>query len=180
MPAKRAILNLLFARSLRRARRRWHAAPEQKTAMTFIEFICREQRFGVPLSCVRRALPSALPVPLPGAPAIVSGALNVAGELVIVLDFSVRIGLPPRPLALHQHLLLVALRGMLVAFIVDEVLGIYERAADDSQDLPTPFAGAAYIDGVVRDEDGLCLIVEPDRFLFDGEIAMLRTALESD
>jgi len=147
--------------------------------MTFIEFICREQRFGVPLACVRRALPSALPVPLPGAPEIVRGVLNVAGELVIVLDFSARMGLRPAPLDHRQHLLLLRLQGMAVAFIVDEVLGIYEGQPDDSQGVFGLLAGADVVDGIIRLDDGLCLIVDPERFLIDDERAMLHAALES-
>lgn len=145
--------------------------------MTLIEFTCREQRFGLPLECVRRVLPNALPASLPGAPAIVRGVLNVHGEVVTVLDFGARMGLPPVPLHPDQRLLLLPVRGFTVAFIVDEVLGVFERPDGIRDGVPASFAGGAFIDGVARLDDGLCLIVDPEQFLFREEQAMLRAAL---
>ena len=145
--------------------------------MQVIEFECRGHRFGLPLACVRRAVPSAQPAPLPGAPAPVLGVLNVGGETVTVIDFGDRAGLGASVLAPAQLFLIVDLSGFLAALVVDRILGVAERAPDDCGAPPVKVASAAFVQSIVRLDDGVCLVVDPDQFLFEQEQAGLAAAL---
>lgn len=149
-----------------------------KVEMTLIEFNCRNHRFAVPLASVRRVVPSAMPTPLPGAPDIVAGMLNIGGELVTVVDFHQRIGLPVSPILPSQRLLMLDMGEFPVGFIVDDVLGVTSREPDTAHGVPASLAGADFVDTVVRLDDGLCLILDPERFLFDDEVTQLGAALE--
>jgi chemotaxis signal transduction protein len=143
--------------------------------MRLIEFECRGQRLALPLDCVRRAVVSAQPSPLPGASEIVVGVLNVAGEVVAVLDFCRRLGLAPAPILPSQHLLIVELSGFLAGVLVDRIHGVTERAPGAV--VPGKLAAADFVAGIVRLDDGLCIIVDPDKFLFGDERAALAAAL---
>ncbi|MBQ5946020.1 chemotaxis protein CheW [Massilia sp. ST3] len=143
--------------------------------MRLIEFECRGQRLALPLACVRRAVPCAEPAPLPGAGAIVLGVLNVAGEMVVVVDVGRRLGLAPAPLDPAQQILVAELSGFLAGIVVDRIHGVTER--DPAQLFPGEVGAAPYVAGMVRLEDGLCLVVEPGRFLFADECASLSGAL---
>jgi len=143
--------------------------------MRLIEFECGGLRFGLPLDCVRRAIPSAEPAPLPGAGAVVLGVLNVAGEMVAVVDLRRRLGLPAAPLDPAQQILIAELSGFLAGIVVDRIHGIEER--DAARLFPGEVGAASYVRGMVRLDDGLCLVVEPSRFLFEGERAALGGAL---
>lgn len=57
----------------------------------------------IPLEHVREVLRAALPIPLPGAPAAVEGALDVRGTFVPVIDMRRRLGYPERPLCEADH-----------------------------------------------------------------------------
>lgn len=140
-----------------------------------IEFECGGQRLGLPLECVRRAVPSAEPTPLPGAGPIVLGVLNVAGEMVAVVDVRRRLGLAPAPLDPSQHILVAQLSGFLAGVVVDRIVGIGER--DAARLFPGEVGAAPYVRGMVRLDDGLCLVVEPSRFLFEDERTALGEAL---
>lgn len=145
--------------------------------MTLIEFKCRDHRFGLPIDCVRRALLIAQPTPLPGAPDIVMGVLNIGSEVVTVIDFYLRIGLPRTVIDISQRLLIVDLADFSIGFIVDDVLGVTERDVRDVSDVPEKLAGADFVNTIMRLDDGLCIIIDPEKFLFDDEKALLHDAL---
>jgi len=146
--------------------------------MTLVEFECRGHRYALPLRHVCRVVPSARPIPLPGAPDIVLGILNMAGEFVTVIDFPQRIGLPPDDINTEQHLLIADIGGFLIGFIVDRVHGITDVQQRDAEGIPQQLAAAPYVEAVHRTAEGLCIILDPARFLFDEEMTLLGNALE--
>jgi purine-binding chemotaxis protein CheW len=140
-----------------------------------IEFECRGQRLALPLDCVRRAVPSAATAPLPGASDIVLGVLNVGGEVVTVVDLCRRLGLQAAPIAPSQQILVLELSGFLAGVVVDRVVDVTERAAASL--VPEAVGSAPWVAGLVRLADGLCLVVDPARFLFPHEAETLSRAL---
>jgi purine-binding chemotaxis protein CheW len=147
----------------------------QPASLQMLEFSCRGQRFAVPLASVRRAVLSARPVPLPGASEIVLGVLDVGGETVTVLDFALRATGRPTVITPAQQFLIVEMNGVPCALVVDAIVGPGTAVPDSAW--PDAAGAAAYVDGVVRLPDGLCLVVDPARFLFDHERAQLTQAL---
>jgi purine-binding chemotaxis protein CheW len=140
-----------------------------------LEFICRGQRFAVPLAIVRRAVLSARPVPLPGASDIVLGVLDVGGETVTVLDFARRACGHPTTITPTQQFLIVESDGFPCALVVDAIVGPGTAMPDAGW--PEAACAARYVDGVARLPDGLCLVIDPARFLFEDERAQLDLAL---
>jgi purine-binding chemotaxis protein CheW len=145
--------------------------------MQVLAFACSGQRFAVPLSCVRRAVLSARPGPLPGASDIVLGVLNVGGETVTVLDFARRAGCGPTVIGAAQQFLIVELGGFPCALVVDSILGP-GTAAPGAAGWPDAAGAAGFVDGAMQLPDGLCLVIDPARFLFESERALLAQALE--
>jgi purine-binding chemotaxis protein CheW len=144
--------------------------------MQVLAFVCQGQRFAVPLSCVRRAVLSAQPSPLPGAIEIVLGVLNVGGETVTVLDFARRAGCAPTVINFAQQLLIVDLGGFPCALVVDSILGP-AKAAPVAGGWPGAAGAADFVDGALQLADGICLVIDPARFLFAHEQAQLAQAL---
>ena len=146
------------------------------TMIDVLEFECQGGRFALPLDCVRRAVMSAQPTPLPGASDVVLGVLSVAGQTVTVLDFARRTGCRPTALDPAQHFLLVELAGFPCAVVTDRILGIGRHDAGARQ-WPGGAASAAFVDGAVQLDDGLCLVIDPDKFLFEQDKIQLAAAL---
>lgn len=141
-----------------------------------LEFVCGGRRFAVPLSCVRRAVLSARPEALPGASDIVLGVLNVGGEIVTVLDFARRAGCGPTVIAPEHQFLIVDLSGFACALVVDRINGP-GTAARVAAGWPRAAKAAEFVDGALELSDGLCLVIDPARFLFEDERAQLAQAL---
>jgi purine-binding chemotaxis protein CheW len=141
----------------------------EQPGLQVLEFICRGQRFAVPLACVRRA------VPLPGAADMVLGVLDIGGETVTVIDFARRACGHPTTITPAQQFLIVESDGFPCALVVDSIVG--PGTAASAAGWPAAAGAAGFVDGALRLHDGLCLVVEPARFLFDHERTQLAQAL---
>jgi len=146
--------------------------------MTLVEFECRAHRFALPLHSVRRVLHSAQPTRLPGAPDIVLGILNVAGEVITVVDFFKRVGLPLSGIRAFQRLLVIEVSGLALGLLVDRVHGVMRLDPSTLTRVPKEIGAADYIDAVVRLEDGLSIIVSPEKFFLEEEKLSLAAALD--
>jgi purine-binding chemotaxis protein CheW len=124
-----------------------------------------EQRFALYLSAVDRVVPAVEVNPLPKAPGIVVGVINVQGCIVPVVDVRERFGLAACEL-LHTHQFILArASGRRVALIVDQVHGVAEYAPDTLAPAAEILSGLEYVEGVVKLKDGMALIHDLDRFL---------------
>lgn len=139
-----------------------------------VPFAMDGHRFGVLAKDVREVLRAATPSPLPGAPPIVLGVLNVRGELVPVLDVRSRFGLEPRALVHTDHILIVFTAGRLAALAVEAADVLVELPVERIEGAPTY---AAHVAGVAKLDDGTLVIYDLASFLSATEGAQLAAAL---
>jgi purine-binding chemotaxis protein CheW len=140
-------------------------------------FSIDEHRYALPTEDVETITRAAALTPLPKAPDIVLGILDLHGEVIPVVNIRRRFRLPERDIR-PEDLFIVARAGSLkVALVVDEAHGVIEPEKD-----PVPpenvMAGLDYVAGVTRTEDGLVLIHDLDTFLSLEEENSLSQALE--
>jgi purine-binding chemotaxis protein CheW len=134
------------------------------------------QRYALPLPVVERVVRAVATTPLPDAPVVILGVIDMHAQLMPVVNMRLRLHLPPREVALTD--LLVVARGARreLAFFVDAVPGVIDRPPDT---LPTNAvaAGDGCIAGIVRLPDGIVLIHDLDRLLSLDEERTLDVAL---
>jgi purine-binding chemotaxis protein CheW len=135
------------------------------------------QRYGVGAAVVRELVRAVRLTPLPCAPDVVEGLLNLRGELVPVLDLRRRFGLSPRPLKASDHLVVVRAAERTVALRVDRAEGLLEVAPGALDTTPAELPGVGYVAGAVKLEDGLVLLHDLPRFLSEAEGRTLDAAL---
>lgn len=150
--------------------------PEQPAAGVVV-FLLDEQRYAVHLHAVERVLPMVAASPLPRAPAIVAGVINVHGRPVPVLDLRARFGRPTRDYGLEGELLIVRTPQRPVAFPVDAVVGVAELDAGATIPTTTLLPGVGYVSGIAPTGDGLLFIHDVDTFLSLEEEAQLQEAV---
>lgn len=136
-----------------------------------------ELRVALPLSFVERVVRAVYLTPLPDAPEIVPGVVNVGGRIIPAINMRRRFRLPERDIALTDQLVIAHTRQRPVALVADAVDGIFEYAEPDIVGAEIILPGLEYIDGVVKLGDGLILIHNLDRFLSLEEVASLDRAL---
>jgi purine-binding chemotaxis protein CheW len=134
-------------------------------------------RYALHLPVVARVVRAVEISPLPGAPDIVLGIINVHGRVVPVMDVRARFRLPARDLDPDQQMILARTRAREVVFVVDSVSGVVE-CPDDLVVAPAEVAGdVAYVAGIAKLEDGLTLIHDLETFLSPEEEQALNEAL---
>lgn len=150
--------------------------------LDLLVFELEGHRFGLRLADVEEVVRAVLPVPLPRAPSIVEGLIDVRGVLVAVLDVRGRFGLPSRALAPDQHLVLARAWDAhggerRVALRVDRVADLVRVEDVDPGELERAGPGSPHVAGVARLPDGLLLIHALSRFLSEAEADALDRAL---
>ena len=131
----------------------------------------------LPLASVERIVRAAEITPLPRAPALVLGAIDLAGRVLPVFDIRQRFGLPGRPLDPADQFLIARTSERAVAIVVDETQGLIEQ---HSAVVPARrIAGnLEQIEGVILLEDGMVLIHDLETFLSPDESRALDEALK--
>lgn len=135
------------------------------------------QRYALPLEAVERVVSAPEITPLPTAPPLVCGVVNVQGRIVAVVDLRQRFGLPVRALRWSDQLVLARAARRSVAFGVDAVEGLVEQPAEAIVPATDIAPGIDAIAGALVLPDGLLLIHDLDRLLSLDEEQALDAAL---
>jgi purine-binding chemotaxis protein CheW len=128
-------------------------------------FTLDEQCYALPLSTVVRVVRTVEITPLPKAPEIVLGIINVQGQIIPVVNMRRRFHLPEREMNLSDQLIIAHTSQRPIALVVDSVTGLVEvseRGVIAAQDI---LLHTEYVVGVVKLEDGLILIHNLAEFL---------------
>lgn len=115
--------------------------------------------------------------PLPGAPDVVEGVIDVAAVIVPVVDPRVRFGLERRPPSPDDHLVITRSDERTLAVRVDRAVAYVAVGA--LEPVAGEVAGGRHIAGVSRTAEGLLVITDLDAFLSLEEEAALNSALEA-
>ncbi len=135
-----------------------------------------DRLYALHLSAVQRTVRTVEITPLPKAPDIVLGIINVQGEVIPVVDIRKRFRLPLREMRLSDQIIIARTSRRTVALLADEAGEILERP--EVVDAQRVVPGMEYVKGVVKLEDGMVLIHDLDTFLSLDEEAALDDALE--
>jgi purine-binding chemotaxis protein CheW len=140
-------------------------------------FRLEEQRYALPLDAVVRVVRAVELTLLPGAPAIVLGAIDVQGSVVPVLSLRRRFGLAQSEIGPDDQFVLARTASRAVALVIDEAQGVIEHPAGAIIDSTEILPGVGHFRGVVKLEDGLVLIHDLDKFLSLDEASALDDAM---
>lgn len=96
------------------------------TANHYLAFQIDDLLFAVPAEAVVQIIRAARLSKLPKAPEMMQGLLNVAGDMIPVIDIRKQLSRPGRPLAVTDRIIIVRVTEYLVAFIADQVHDVAE------------------------------------------------------
>jgi purine-binding chemotaxis protein CheW len=152
------------------------ADPSGTDRLSVLVFEAAGRRYALPAADVQEMQRAVTIVPLPGAPEIVEGVIDLRGALVPVLDIRKRFGLAPKEVEPGDHLVVAWAGARRVALRVDRA---HDLAAIDPRDVEDPQSvapAARYLAGIARLPGGLVLIHDLRAFLSQAEAASLDQA----
>jgi len=138
-----------------------------------------DHRYALPLSTVERVIPAIEVTPLPKAPEIILGVINIQGKMVPVVNVRKRFRLPEQEIDLDNHFIIGHTIRRPVALVADFVSGIVERSEEDVIAAQAILPGLEYVEGIAELEDGIVLIHDLKKFLSLEEENTLDEALGS-
>lgn len=137
-----------------------------------------DQRYGLPLHVVERVIAAVEITPLPGAPAVVHGIIDMHGRVVPVMNLRLRVGRPERPNSPDQQFVIVRERpDRLVALVADGTVGVLEIEPGAAVPGKSVQANLPLVQGILQTPEGLIVIHDVSRFLASSEAAALDRAL---
>jgi purine-binding chemotaxis protein CheW len=149
-----------------------------KNSNQILVFFLEEQRYALYLQAVERIVHAVEVTPLPKAPDIVLGIINMRGQVIPVLNIRKRFNLPDRKIDLNDRLIIAHTQKRTVALVVDMVNGIIQPAEEKLIPAEKVTPGMELIDGVIKLEGGMILIHDLDKFLSLEEEVMLDKAVK--
>jgi purine-binding chemotaxis protein CheW len=134
--------------------------------------------YAIPLSQTRELVRMPSLIPLPQAPPVIEGIVDLRGATIAVFDMRKRFRLPPRPPLPSDILLVAEAAGRRVGLRVDRVLGIEEARPGEIEQAAAVAAGTDYLAGIVRLSQGLVLIHDLATFLDAAESDALDVVMQ--
>ncbi|MFA5065175.1 MAG: chemotaxis protein CheW [Dehalococcoidia bacterium] len=145
---------------------------------SYVVFTLDDLKFGLGLSCIERILRIVEITPLPRAPEIVTGVINIQGQIVPVYNIRRRFNLPERETNLNDQLIVANTSDHKVAIVADSVSGIVECTRQEMVHAKDVLQGTDYVEGIIKQADGLIIIHDLDKFLSHRERKKLVTAIK--
>lgn len=129
-----------------------------------------ELRIGLPVRIVQRVLAAAACQPVPAAPAVMLGCLDLHGSYLPVISLRRRFFQPDRLMIPTDCLVQIQSAGLDMLLVGDAVEPV--RSIDESflHPLTEIFPHGNRIAGVVSDDHGLLFVQDPDRCLDPEEL----------
>jgi len=140
-------------------------------------FSLDERLFALPLSNVVQVLRAVEVTPLPQAPAVICGVVNVRGEVIPVVNLRQRLGLPEKALALGDQLLVAQGRRRRLGLLVDGSVGVSECRAPDFMPIEALIPGTSCLAGILKSAQGMILVHDLDALLSLDEADTLNDAM---
>lgn len=146
-------------------------------AIEVLVFEVDQHRHAIPSALVSEIVRAVAIAPLPTAPLVVRGVVNVRGQLAAVVDLRRRFGWPDRPLDPWEHFLVLRAAPRPLVLRADRVLGPARIPAGALEPSAAVVPGAGHVAGLARLPDGLLLVYDLPALLDASETRAVDRAL---
>lgn len=134
-------------------------------------FVLDGALFGVDVMRVQEVIRHQEMTRVPLAPPVISGLINLRGQIVTAIDMRPRLGLPPRPADRPPMNVVVRTDDSAVSLLVDEIGDVVEVSEEAFERPPDtmPAAARELVRGVYKLADQLLLLLDTDRAVAPGD-----------
>jgi len=150
-----------------------------KRLRKLVTFSLDDRKFALYVSAVQRIIRVVEVTSLPKAPEIVSGIINLQGQVIPVFDIRMRFHLPAREVQLNDQLIIATTMKRTVALLVDSVDDVIEIPEEKIIAAEQILPELEYVEGIVKTQGGMVLIHDLEKFLSLPEEKALDEALEA-
>jgi purine-binding chemotaxis protein CheW len=145
----------------------------------FLTFTIAGEHFGMELHQTREIIEYAGITQVPLMPQFITGVINLRGEVVPVIDLSVRLG--RNPISIHKRTCVIVVelhsseQHCVLGLLADAVNEVIEITDDNIEDAPAFGAKirAEFIQGIAKKGDDFIVLLDAEKTLSPRELAHL-------
>jgi purine-binding chemotaxis protein CheW len=143
---------------------------ETQQSQQYCTFLVAGRFFGVDVRRVQEVIRYQEMTPVPLASAVISGLINLRGQIVTALDMRARLGLAARPPEELPMNVVIRTEDGAVSLLVDEIGDVVEVAETSRERVPETLSADAreLIAGVCKLKDRLLLLLDTERAISDS------------
>jgi purine-binding chemotaxis protein CheW len=97
----------------------------------YIIFTVDDQYYALPVGAVKQIIRAVQTTSIPEAPELLSGLINMSGEIIPVINIRKQFKLPQREIAVSDRVIIAWTSFYTIAFIVDDIANIVEFSVSD-------------------------------------------------
>jgi purine-binding chemotaxis protein CheW len=140
----------------------------------FLLFRVLTRKFALPVSGIRRIVRAVNITDVPGAPATMLGVINVHGEVVPVVNFRKKFGMPRKKVTPDSVIILLSTPGLDLAFVADEVLELTEPSGLQECPAELVVPGQEHeIPGILLCDNDLIMIYDLEEVFHTDAVTLL-------
>jgi len=138
-----------------------------------VVFNLGDEEFGVDIGEVREINRVAGITKIPNTPDSIRGIINLRGSVIVIIDLSIKLGLPPKPFNKNTRIIVIDVEGTTVGLIVDSATEVLRLNNNQIKPAPTVILrkiDANYIEGVGVLEERLLILLDLAKVLEGKEL----------
>ena len=144
-----------------------------------VAFALGRQRYALSLSSVERVIRAVEITPLPKAPDIISGIINMQGRVIPVFNIRKRFGIPDKEISPDDYMIVANTTARTVSFTVEDIEEVMDCTSREIVPPEAILPEMEYVEGVVKLDDGMVFIHDLEKFLCPEEEKELDDALRN-
>ena len=116
--------------------------------------------------------------PIPRSPDYLKGVVNLRGAIVPIIDLRVKFGMANPAYDSFTVVIVLRIAGRIIGAVVDGVSDVVRFAPNDIRDAPSlgAMVDSSYLAGVATQSGRMILVVDIEKLLSAGELALLGEA----
>lgn len=149
----------------------------------YLIFMLQDEKYGVTISSVKEIIEYGQVTRIPMMPDFVKGVINLRGDVVPVVDLSIRFGFPATRVLARSCIVILEVQHeaqlTVIGVVVDAVNEVEEFDSEQIEAAPKFGARirADFIQGVIKIDEEFAILLEADRVLSVDEMTSIVDAI---
>jgi purine-binding chemotaxis protein CheW len=151
------------------------ATATRESTREVLVFVIGKEEYAVDILKVQEIRGYEKVTAIPAAPHYLKGVVNLRGVIVPVIDMRIKFGVAEPRYDSFTVVVILRLASRVVGIVVDGVSDVVPLAASDVKEAPRLGASvdASFLTGVATLGDRMVLLLDIEKFLSSGELAVL-------
>lgn len=138
----------------------------------YIVFSLGNLKFALPLLQIKEVTALTTPTPIPFTPKYFRGIINLRGQVLSIIDLRSRFNFDATDRSQETAIIIVDFPELSLGIVVDSVISVSNFFKDQIQAPPSSDKSwnRDFVKGVIRQENGLVLLLEIEKLVKDREL----------